>query len=143
MEQIFREGRDFENYYNNRIPEIRSASLVFAGYGIHEPELGYDDLDRMDIGGKIVLILDESPKSEDPNSPFQKPAWREKYPKNFNWSERFRRAASLTKRGPVAVLVARNSLEHGDVYGDTSEMTMADDRPIIHESSRLVTLLDD
>ncbi len=39
------------------------ASLVFAGYGISAPELGYDDFLDIDASGKILLVLSGAPES--------------------------------------------------------------------------------
>ncbi len=38
-----------------------NAEMVFAGYGIHSPEKGYDDYAGIDVKGKIVLIVDGMP----------------------------------------------------------------------------------
>jgi hypothetical protein len=38
-----------------------TADVVFAGYGITAPELGYDDYDNVDVRGKIVLISRDVP----------------------------------------------------------------------------------
>lgn len=34
-----------------------SAPVVFAGYGVTAPELGYDDYSRLDVKGKIVVVF--------------------------------------------------------------------------------------
>jgi hypothetical protein len=47
-----------------------SAPVVFAGYGITAPELGYDDYKKIDAQGKIVLIFDHEPQEDDPKSIF-------------------------------------------------------------------------
>lgn len=39
------------------------ASLVFVGFGVHAPELGYDDYQNIDIKGKIVVMLNAAPES--------------------------------------------------------------------------------
>ena len=41
-------------------PEVQ-APLVFVGYGLKVPETGYDDLARLDLQGKIAVILTGSP----------------------------------------------------------------------------------
>ncbi|MCA9729512.1 MAG: M28 family peptidase [Candidatus Eisenbacteria bacterium] len=46
------------------------ASLVFAGYGVSAPELGYDDYEGIDVAGKIVLAFLGEPGMQDPDSPF-------------------------------------------------------------------------
>jgi Zn-dependent M28 family amino/carboxypeptidase len=49
--------------------EVRSPSgdatgeIVFAGYGIHAPELGHDDLAGLDLEGKVVLVISGAPTS--------------------------------------------------------------------------------
>jgi Zn-dependent M28 family amino/carboxypeptidase len=46
-----------------------TAPVVYAGFGIHSPELGYDDYgDR--VAGRIALILEHEPGERDPKSPF-------------------------------------------------------------------------
>ena len=38
-----------------------SGELVFAGYGIEAPELGYNDFESIDVDGKIVVVLAGQP----------------------------------------------------------------------------------
>lgn len=40
-----------------------TADVVYAGYGITAPELGYDDYAKIDVRGKIILIESEAPVS--------------------------------------------------------------------------------
>jgi len=40
-----------------------TAEVVYAGYGITAPELGYDDYSGIDVKGKIILIEREAPVS--------------------------------------------------------------------------------
>jgi len=47
-----------------------SAPVVFAGFGITSPELGYDDYQGIDAKGKIVLVFDHEPQETDPKSIF-------------------------------------------------------------------------
>ena len=47
-----------------------NAPMVFAGYGITAPELGYDDYKSIDAKGKIVLIFDHEPQEDDAKSIF-------------------------------------------------------------------------
>ena len=42
-----------------------TAEVVYAGYGISAPELGYDDYQGVDVQGKIILIEREAPVSPD------------------------------------------------------------------------------
>ena len=47
-----------------------SGEVVFAGYGITAPELGWDDYAGLDVKGKIVLVLRHEPGEKDPHSAF-------------------------------------------------------------------------
>ncbi|MGD9653490.1 MAG: PA domain-containing protein, partial [Candidatus Dadabacteria bacterium] len=44
---------------------LRAGELVFAGYGISAPELGYDNYRGLDTRGKIVLALRYAPPGLD------------------------------------------------------------------------------
>lgn len=46
------------------------GALVFAGFGITSPPLGYDDYRGDAINGNVVLVLDHEPGERDPDSPF-------------------------------------------------------------------------
>jgi hypothetical protein len=41
------------------------GEVVFAGYGINASKFKYNDLDSLDIAGKIILILDRAPLTPD------------------------------------------------------------------------------
>jgi hypothetical protein len=41
------------------------AGIVFAGYGITSPKLGYDDYAGLDVAGKVVIVLRYSPRYTD------------------------------------------------------------------------------
>ncbi len=62
-------GEKSYRYYDQFMPGSTSASgtltaeVVFAGFGITAPELGYDDYAGIDVRGKIVLIRPEAPLS--------------------------------------------------------------------------------
>ncbi|MCB0488159.1 MAG: M28 family peptidase [Cyclobacteriaceae bacterium] len=40
-----------------------SGQLVFVGYGVHAPELGYDDYQKIDVKNKIVVFFNQAPES--------------------------------------------------------------------------------
>ncbi|ANP47687.1 M28 family metallopeptidase [Candidatus Viadribacter manganicus] len=44
--------------------DIANAPLVFVGYGIHAPELGWNDYEGVDMRGKIAVILINDPDFE-------------------------------------------------------------------------------
>jgi hypothetical protein len=47
-----------------------TADVVFAGFGITAPELGYDDYKGVDVKGKIALLFDHEPQENDAQSIF-------------------------------------------------------------------------
>jgi hypothetical protein len=51
-------------------PVDLDLGVVFAGYGITAPELGYDDYAGLDVRGKAVLVFDHEPQEDDPGSVF-------------------------------------------------------------------------
>ncbi|TWU36055.1 M28 family peptidase [Novipirellula artificiosorum] len=46
------------------------GEVVFVGYGITAPKLGYDDYANVDAEGKAVILLRKEPGMMDPDSPF-------------------------------------------------------------------------
>ncbi len=65
-----RDGSDVELSYpddfvagGDKVRETNSvrAEVVFAGFGVHAPELGYSDFEGIDVDGKIIAILGKSP----------------------------------------------------------------------------------
>jgi hypothetical protein len=47
-----------------------TAEVVYVGYGVTAPELGYDDYKGVDVKGKIVLVLRHEPQENDEKSVF-------------------------------------------------------------------------
>jgi Zn-dependent M28 family amino/carboxypeptidase len=48
--------------------DIAHAPIVFVGYGIHAPELHWDDYAGIDVKGKVVLIFVNQPPSPEPSA---------------------------------------------------------------------------
>ena len=55
---------------SDKTPSVKldKLPLVFAGYGLAVPELGYDDYKNIDVSGKAVLIFTHEPQESDTNS---------------------------------------------------------------------------
>ncbi len=49
---------------NDGRASVENAGLVFAGYGIHAPERGWDDYGDIDVRGKIVMVVGGEPTAE-------------------------------------------------------------------------------
>jgi hypothetical protein len=78
------------NFEENKV-EI-TAPLVFVGYGVSEPELGYDDYAGIDVKGKIVVMITGAP---------------DKFPSTVraHVMNRVTRAKAALEKGAIAVIV--------------------------------------
>jgi hypothetical protein len=55
---------------------ILDGEVAFAGYGIKEDKYKYNDLENINTEGKILLVMDRAPMSEDgKKSQFEEPGW--------------------------------------------------------------------
>lgn len=97
-----------KNDYNYEIlePGLGTESInfhtpVFIGYGISEPELGWDDLSGLDINGKLVIIL--------PGIPFEDS--RLEFPEELRniYSDKnnaeYRRYVSIVSAGASGIII--------------------------------------
>jgi len=74
------------------------GEVVFAGYGITAPALGYDDYAHVDVRDKVVLVLTREPRPDDPASPFRRPD-------AYHYSERSHKIINAREHGARAVLL--------------------------------------
>jgi len=81
------------------------GELVFAGYGITAPELGYDDYAGLDVKGKVVLVAQDFPREADEKSPFRDP-------KNYRFGEWRFKATTARDHGAVAIIGVRDDWNH-------------------------------
>ncbi|GIW71006.1 MAG: hypothetical protein KatS3mg102_0548 [Planctomycetota bacterium] len=88
-------GRDFRPLGFSANGEA-SAEIVFCGYGITAPALGWDDYAGVDAGGKIVLVLEGLPPLPSSGEP----------------EDARRRAEALPRYGQLRYK-AMNAREHG------------------------------
>lgn len=79
-----------------------SGEVVFAGFGIVEPRIGYDDYRGKDVSGKIVLVLEREPGVNDPASPFDGVVTTEA-------ARDWRKALAAQKHGAVGILFVRDA----------------------------------
>jgi peptidase M28-like protein/PA domain-containing protein len=95
-----------QEFYPHRFSATGRATgqVVFAGFGISAPALGYDDYNG-DVTGKIVLVLDHEPGERDPTSPFDGVVTSES-------STAWRKALAAQGKGAVAVLFVSDVHNH-------------------------------
>jgi hypothetical protein len=87
-----------------------AGPVAFAGFGIVEPRLGYDDYRDQDVRGKFVLVLEREPGVTDPSSPFDGLV-------SADASRTWRKALFAQERGAIGILFVRdvhNRPEIGD-----------------------------
>jgi aminopeptidase YwaD len=73
------------------------APIVFVGYGIEAPPIGYRELEPVDLKGKVALMLRYEPQEKDEGSPFdgRRPS---------RWSATRYKVLQARERGAVAVI---------------------------------------
>jgi hypothetical protein len=95
-----RSGKDFLPFAYSDNGTV-DAEVVFVGYGISAPKLGYDDYAGVDVKGKLLLVVDGEPRERDRSSPFRAPeAFRFRELRHKAWQARERGAAGLLVVGP-------------------------------------------
>ena len=90
-------GLDYWTPLGFSSPGSFEGQLVFAGYGIEAPPIGYQELDGLDLKGKVVLMLRYEPQERDDASPFdgRKPS---------RWSATRYKVHQARERGAAAVI---------------------------------------
>ena len=76
----------------------QEADVVFAGYGITAPDLGWDDYAGVEARGRVVLILEHEPRRSDPAGIFRRPD-------AYHYSERSHKIINAREHGALAVLL--------------------------------------
>lgn len=123
-EGVSRQLRVGQEFYPHRFSASGDAvgPVVFAGFGISAPHLGYDDYNG-DVKGTIVLALDHEPGERDANSPFDGVVTSES-------STVWRKALAAQEQGAVAVLFVTDVHNHpGAANFDASARTYWPEKP--------------
>ena len=152
--QPFQSGKDYQGLPTTG--ETISSPVVFAGYGISEKDIGYDDFKNLDVKGKIVLILSDAPGRDNPDSPFQlNKALKDKYfPARqaggiviTQPGDRFNKVSEIRKRRPAAILQVTTPGSAGGMSQDAAWFRnqlppkgINDERPIINKPYRRTIL---
>lgn len=92
-------GIDFAPFYFSD-PGTAAGEVVFAGYGISAPDLGYDDYAGLDVKGKWVLVLRHSPNEKNDDNPL------------VAHSTFIRKAMTAQKNGAIGMLLVTDPLHH-------------------------------
>ncbi len=94
------------------------GEVVFVGYGVSDPHMGYDDYAGLDVKGKVVVAMRFEPHNAQGKSRFTGEDWSSQA--TFN-----RKAEAAAGRGAVALVVVNPVLHHqGDILVPFSSMFM-------------------
>lgn len=134
---------DIDYQYNSRENHILSAPVVFVGYGISEKSLKFDDYKGIDVKGKIVMMLTETPGKGDKDSPFEKGELKSKYyPVRSFRRTRSPKTQTAMEKGAIAVLLVENSPQKNrDVAKRVLDsQKINDERPVLPGKRRRFSL---
>jgi Zn-dependent M28 family amino/carboxypeptidase len=109
-----------------------SGDLVFVGYGIRAPEYGWDDYKGMDMTGKVLVMLNDDPGTEDTPDLFGGRA-RTYYGR---WTYKYEIAAELGAAGAIVVHTTPSagypySVVQTSWGGENFELRVDDDVPLL------------
>jgi len=118
-------------YVNEFIPGSTSGSgevtaeVIYVGYGITAPELGYDDYKGMDVKGKIVLLEREDPVPPDKDPDLFK-KWRPYSFHQYKLENAVQHGAKgmLYNYGPIAN--PNNAYDANFIYSHVGDSVVAD-----------------
>jgi hypothetical protein len=116
-------GRVKEDFFPQSFSARGTAEgeVVFAGFGIRAPKLGYDDYRSDVFRGRIALVLDHEPGEKDPASPFDGVVTSE-------YSRELRKALYAQRAGAIGILFVSDLHNHpGEVnFGEQAEQAWPD-----------------
>lgn len=130
--RTFLSGIDYSSFSSSNT--TFSAPVVFAGYGITEKSINWDDFKGIDVSGKIILILPGAPGQDNPQSPFQKnKELKDKYfpqpqPMMMAQPTGFNKVQEIMKLGALAVIQVA-TISDAETFRNMLPGVRSDDRP--------------
>ena len=140
----FKSGVDFS--YSPSESQSITAPVVFVGYGIQEPLLKLDEYKNIDVKGKYVMMLSETPGKNDPDSPFNKGDLKEKYypQRRVRGQTYFSKYNTARDLGAEAILLIENSpKENSDIPRNFLNAQRINDERTIYPGVRRRLSLED
>jgi hypothetical protein len=141
--RTFQSGIDFQSRASEAVS--LSAPVVFAGYGISEKGIGWDEFKNLEVKGKIVLVISEAPGKGDSRSPFwQNKELKEKYFPVSPLAAMMRggglaKIREIARLQPAAILQVQNTGSDADLFKTLAgPARVSDDRPFPAERRRFV-----
>jgi hypothetical protein len=154
--RTFQGGLDFQGGFRGMGGAAEgtvTAPVVFVGYGIQEPSIGFDELKGLSLKGKIVLVLSDAPGRDNPQSPFQtKKELKDKYfpapPQGDRMAmmmrggpQRFNKLEAIAKLEPAAIIQVASQGTDAQIFNALSFVRKpSDEQPIINRPRRSLSL---
>jgi hypothetical protein len=133
LSREFQAGVDYSSI--SATGDVLTAPVVFAGYGITDPDAKYDDFKDIDVKGKVVMILPSGPTFLPTRTP---PAGAAPVSSVTGMS---RKIEALAKRGPAAILTANPAGPDMARYKSLMPAkSVPDESPIIRKPSRRMSI---
>jgi len=102
IERLTKGGNNYEIFYPGKASaDIPPGNPVFVGYGIHEPDLGWDDFEGLDVKNKLAIIIAGFPTNPNRGPKFPREVHR-KYRDRRNGD--FRRFLNVIEKGASGVI---------------------------------------
>jgi hypothetical protein len=99
-EKVFKHNEDYKVFEGRYLPEA-AMEVVFVGYGIHEPDFGWDDFKGLDVEGKMVVLMTGAPVEKD------KPVLPDSLHKRYSSMMGLQtKAMPIIRQKPAAVVLA-------------------------------------
>lgn len=99
-DKVYKHNEDFKIFEGRYLPE-ESMEVVFIGYGIQEHDYGWDDLEGIDVKGKMVVLMVGAPMKK--GKPVLPDSIHKQYSSMMGLQ---RKALPLIKQNPAAVVLA-------------------------------------
>jgi hypothetical protein len=97
---------------------VEEGEVVFAGYGITAPGLGWDDYASLDVRGRIVLVLTGDPRPADSTTSFRRP-------ENYHYSERSHKIINAREHGARSILLVTHPAAPSDALPPLRGLTQS------------------
>ncbi len=109
---------DYKILEGRFIPES-PLEVVFAGYGIHEPDFGWDDFKDIDVAGKMVVLMIGAPVID--GEPVLPDSIHQQYISMMGLNKK---AIPLIQQGPAAVILLLDKLSSAMIPFDHIPSTL-------------------
>ena len=120
-------GKDYTPFFYSG-SGTAEGELAFAGYGISNPMVGYNDYDAIDAKGKIVIILTGTPEGEVSTQNFQ------------GYSDPFYKIENAQKHGAAGVILLGMKGDSANVLPKMTYMEIIGkpDIPVVYAQRKFV-----